>query len=90
MTCVSLRVKVNIEGEEEEKELNEDEEGDDGIEDELKGGFIEEARGSMEIEGGGDSNAVQNSQVRRLKLNLNAPNVSKRLRGWISSPSPNP
>ena len=76
MTCVSLRVKVNIEGEEEEEDLNKYEERDDGIEDELRGGFIEEARGSMEIERGGDSTAVQKSQVRRLKLYLNASNVS--------------
>ena len=65
-------MKVNIEDEEEEDNLNEDEEEEDGIKDELRGGLIDKARGSMEIDGGGDFTAAQKSQASILKVNLNA------------------
>ena len=71
-------MKVNIEGEEEEDNLNEDddaEEEEDGIKDELRGGLIDKARGSMEIDGGGHFTAAQNFQASILKINLNASNV---------------
>jgi hypothetical protein len=69
--CVSLRVKVNIEDEEDEDNLNEDE-GEDGIQNEPRGGLIDEAKGSMEIDGGGYFTAAQKSQASILKVNLNA------------------
>lgn len=45
-----LRVKVNIEDEEEGEDLNEDG-GRGDMEDEVRVGLIEEQRGSMEIDG---------------------------------------
>ena len=62
MTCVPLRVKVNIEDEEEGEDLNEDR-GRGDIKDEVRVGLIKEQRGSMEIDGGSESTAAQRFEV---------------------------
>ena len=61
--------EYSSEAEHEGEDLNEDEEGGDGIEDGVRGHLIEEGGGSMDIDGGGNSTAAQKLHVRRSNLN---------------------
>ena len=66
--------EYSSEAKDEGEDLNKAEKGGDGIEDGVRGHLIEEGRGSMDIDGRGNSTAAQKLQVRR--SNLNASDVS--------------
>ena len=62
--------EYSSEAEDAGEDLNEDEEGGDGIEDGVRGHLIEEGGGSMDIDRGGNSTAAQKLHVRRSNLNI--------------------